>query len=1139
MKYILLIFLIFPTIVFAQNYMENFELSDLSDWEQSTANAWEVSTVNPISGNASLHHAFDNSVASFDMISHSLSSVSFTGVNVVWQFQVKHGYAPSSGNNWSFFLIADANALEMKPDGNISAFVVGVNLYGSDDLLKIWKLESGNETVVLETNFNWETQVGTNVAGIEVQRSAAGEWKIFVDTDGGFNNLVEQGSALNTFQPQPSFLGIFYEYSSAQDKKLWIDDISLVLENQPPIVQNIFVESSNSISVQFSENVTPVTAQNTSNYTLQTIGGNNIPVTNAVLVNETTVQLTTSILQYGDYQLSVSNIQDISGQIMLPAVIPFTYEFSAGYGSVVFNEIMCDPTPPQLLPEEEYIEIFNNTNNDIDLTNWTITIGTSTKTLSSITLLSGEFALIVHESLVSIFQPFGKVIGVESLSTLTNSGQNLILKNANGTVISEVNYSISWYNNSEKDDGGWSLEKIDPQNLCGGANNWKASISNTGGTPCAQNSVFAENIDNEAPSLIDVKVETDYTLKISFSEYLEETSALNPENYSVSQNISSPIAIEYADNNSYLLTFSEPFSINNQYVISISEIADECGNSSTNIEFAFEYYIPQLFDILITEIMADESPAVMLPEYEYIELFNNTEKAINLTDWQLIVGDTYKTLPATIIQPQSFLVICESEALWFFQSFGNAVGLSSLSITNGGQVLSLQDDRGNLVCFVNFSTKWYHDEYKAEGGWSLEMIDIHNPCGELENWSASVSELGGTPASTNSVADNNLDNVSPFLLRAAPTSANSLRLFFSEIIDTTIVNNLQAFEIDHNFSSPSLILAEPPIYKSLILNYSENFQENTIYSITVPTILKDCVGNEVGERSANFAIPSEVENSDLLINEILFNPNSDGSDFAEIYNNSNKVFDMKDLRIANAQTEDGWENVKVLSEDEWLIFPEEFYSFTIDKENITTQYFQHDANKIIEVETLPSFSDDAGTVTLLTKSLEVIDEMTYDKDMQFQLLSDLNGVSLERIHYSAPSHLLESWHSAATSVGYATPSLENSQFKIPSQTEDEFIIENEVFSPDNDGFDDFLTMDYNLENIGFLAKVRIFNNNGVLVRNLVNNELLDASGQIIWDGITDENLKAPVGIYLIFIELTSPTGTIKIYKKPCVLATKF
>jgi len=82
-------------------------------------------------------------------------------------------------------------------------------------------------------------------------------------------------------------------------------------------------------------------------------------------------------------------------------------------------------------------------------------------------------------------------------------------------------------------------------------------------------------------------------------------------------------------------------------------------------------------------------------------------------------------------------------------------------------------------------------------------------------------------------------------------------------------------------------------------------------------------------------------------------------------------------------------------------------------------------------------------------------------------------------------------------------------------------------------------MDYNLENIGFLAKVRIFNNNGVLVRNLVNNELLDASGQIIWDGITDENLKAPVGIYLIFIELTSPTGTIKIYKKPCVLATKF
>jgi hypothetical protein len=77
--------------------------------------------------------------------------------------------------------------------------------------------------------------------------------------------------------------------------------------------------------------------------------------------------------------------------------------------------------------------------------------------------------------------------------------------------------------------------------------------------------------------------------------------------------------------------------------------------------------------------------------------------------------------------------------------YGITTGISSLSITDGGQSLTLTDDKNKYIHSIDFSSEW-HQENKSGGGWSLEMIDYDNPCTETDNWTSSIDKNGGSQA---------------------------------------------------------------------------------------------------------------------------------------------------------------------------------------------------------------------------------------------------------------------------------------------------------------------------------------------------------------------------------------------------------
>jgi flagellar hook assembly protein FlgD len=97
-------------------------------------------------------------------------------------------------------------------------------------------------------------------------------------------------------------------------------------------------------------------------------------------------------------------------------------------------------------------------------------------------------------------------------------------------------------------------------------------------------------------------------------------------------------------------------------------------------------------------------------------------------------------------------------------------------------------------------------------------------------------------------------------------------------------------------------------------------------------------------------------------------------------------------------------------------------------------------------------------------------------------------------------------------------------------------VDPEVFSPDNDGYNDVVTFSILLEKGGFVGNIRIYNSNGGPVRHLMQNMLLGNEARMSWDGIDDDGTKAPIGIYVVMFEAYDTEGNVIGGKTSCVLA---
>lgn len=554
--------------------------------------------------------------------------------------------------------------------------------------------------------------------------------------------------------------------------------------------------------------------------------------------------------------------------------------------------------------------------------------------------------------------------------------------------------------------------------------------------------------DTAPPQITEITVVTDQYILVDFNEPLDQASAEQMTNYVVA-GVFEPQSIIWAPDfpTRVELFFTAPFANNQTYQLEVAGVKDWLGNevASATASFTISFAEPiEPGDIIISEIMADPSPAVFYPESaEWIEIFNHSNKIIDLSE--LFIADsagTPRNLPAYQLQPDSSVALAGTSAANTLSAMGvNILGVTSFpSLNNESDVLTLTKEDGTIVDEVAYRSSWHSSAVKKQGGWSLERINPDLLCFyKGYNWSSSAAPNGCTPGVKNSL-------------------------------------------------------------------------NNTNYG--AETVAKGTV----------------------VINEVLFNPGTGGVDFVELLNTGSQDIEWRRFALLNVSKS----LLLYPAEAEIVLHPGEHWVFTENPADIMARFDQIDSS-LLANQSLPSMDDRSGNISILWRGCNeaiTVDSFDYSSEMHSPFLSvgDQDGVSLERIRATGPTQLAANWLSAANN---GSPTRENSQKgdNLPDGG-DWLQLSSRQISPDNDGYEDYLDVTWQLPDAGYLADLTIFDSEGGVVKKIVKQELAGTKGAFQWNGASDEGKITEPGFYVLFMEAFNAEGRVLKSKKVFTVVRK-
>ncbi len=423
---------------------------------------------------------------------------------------------------------------------------------------------------------------------------------------------------------------------------------------------------------------------------------------------------------------------------------------------------------------------------------------------------------------------------------------------------------------------------------------------------------------------------------------------------------------------------------------------------------------------------------------------------------------------------------------------------------------------------------------EGEPEW-LELVNVSNIEINLKNWS--VSDILTTPTKNFISTNDLLLEPDEFLIITKDTS------FFNIHPNVTAQTKFVNFGTLGNTADGIIIydfrdgIIDSLFYRSSWggkKGYSLeriSLEEATNDSTNWTTSLSDSGSTPGKPNSIGNVLPGK--RNDLVINEIMFDPETDNSEFVEFFNRSGKSIEIGGWKI---EDENG--NGYKLSEVSNQLPDKSYFVLAADSSIFSNYHF--DENSFVNIVNVSSLGLVNTGELILLKDVRgnIIDSVFYSDKWHNKNFASTKNISLERINPEFNANDPLNW-SSSVDISGATPSKQNSIYTENTSKSAKLTVFPNPFSPDNDGFEDFTIINYNLTQAISQVRIKIFDSKGRLVRTLLNNQPSASSGSVIFDGRDDDGNALRIGIYIIFLEaLNDNSGVVETIKSVVVVARK-
>ena len=757
----------------------------------------------------------------------------------------------------------------------------------------------------------------------------------------------------------------------------------------------------------------------------------------------------------------------------------------ASPGDVLINEVMADPHGLTKLPATEYVELHNTTDHEINLEDWAFVYDKTTIPLPDAELPAGGYAVLYKAGReINVADGATEVAVKRFPANMVNAGKLLALKDPSGTVIHSYTYP--------KAKAGRSIER-------GEGDKWHLSSDPRGGTPGEENSEGTPDRPDES-----------------------EKPKASPG------------------------------------------------------------------DVLINEVMADPRGLTKLPATEYVELHNTTDHEINIEGWAFVYDKTAIPLPDAELPAGGYAVLYKAgrEISVADGAAEVAVKRFPANMINAGKPLALKDPSGTVIHSYTYpKAKAGRSIERGEGDkWHLSSDPRGGTPGEensegtpdkpdepkvfspgdvlINEVMADPRGLTKLPATEyvelHNTTDHEIDlegwafvyDKTPIPLPEAELSAGGYAVLYKAGREISVADGaaevaVKRFPANMINAGKPLALKDPSgtvihsyAYPKAKAGRSIERGEGDKWHLST-----DPRGGTPGEENSEGALdkpdepdepnrPNEpdateqVEPREIVLNEILFDPQPRGSEYIELYNRSDRTLSTHGLAIALRKSDGHLGTRHSLTSLATTLAPGDYLVLTSDPNGVTS-LFRTPALDVIRRFKLPALNNQGATIVLLrTADSTVVDEVTYSAKWHSSAVKIRKGVALERISPDGSSQEAANWTSASSETGYGTPGYKNSQSGTSSQIEEGATISEPEY---NASTRDYLIR-YRMDKPDYRCQMAVYSSNGQKVAVIANNQLLTPEGEIRWDGAG-----LSPGVYIFHVELYHPDGSSQHIRKPLLV----